>query len=539
MSFLEIDRLSFQYPNQAHYAIKDISFQLYKGEFVLLAGETGCGKTTLMKLLVPSIAPHGTVSGEIRTELKPNEIGYVAQSYDGQIVTDRVYSEIAFGLENLGVESSEIRRRVGETARFFGLEEVYDAPVETLSGGQKQLLCLASVVVMRPKLLILDEPCAQLDPVATENFYHFLLKLNRSLGITILMAEHALELSFSDADRAWFLENGQTRLICEPKNAAPILKQQNSRMLHALPAAARIAVELEHHAKETPLTIREARNYLSDRISNVKNLNNDLESMDTHSSPLVHVKNVSFRFEKDGKDILKNATCDIYEGEILSVFGGNGSGKSTFLSVLSGIYRPYQGKLTFLKKRPVIGFLPQNPTCLFLKDTVNEDFLFTCEKYGYSKEKSSLILDSLVNTFGIKNLLSRNIHDLSGGEQQKCALVKVLLGEPQLLLLDEPSKGLDYPTKQELAFYLKSLKSQGMTIVLVTHDAEFSVLCSDRCGFLFHGSFLSFDTPKRFFSSNYFYTTAANQIAKEFFPFCLTCDDVVHFIKNTEAKNET
>ncbi|MBS6439801.1 MAG: energy-coupling factor ABC transporter ATP-binding protein [Clostridiales bacterium] len=541
MEILKIRNLSFSYPSKEEKALSNLSFSVHAGEFLVLCGQSGCGKTTLLRLLKKELSPNGTKEGEIffegRTleELEDyrsaSEIGFVLQNPEMQIVTDKVSSELAFGLENLGVDQEEMRLRVGEMASYFGIEGLFRKQTGTLSGGQKQLLNLAAVMVLSPKILLLDEPTAQLDPIAASNFISALHKINRELGVTVILAEHRLEEVFPLADRVAVLEEG--RLVCldEPK---AVCKNLGKHPLSCgFPAAVRIFSGLKGEG-ECPISVKEGRSFLRHFPPKSLLLPQEPQSGETALS----LENAWFRYERQSPDILRGLNLKVYTGEFFSVLGGNGAGKTTMLKVLAGLCRAYRGKIKILGEniqkykggalhRHCVALLPQSVQTVFLRKTVEEDLRDICRVVGLPKEEIGKKAENVAEALGIRPLFSRHPYDLSGGEAQKCALAKVLLTEPRILLLDEPTKGMDAYAKREFGRILSALKKTGMTILMVTHDVEFAALVSDRCALFFDGELLSPSVPGRFFGHNRFYTTAARRISEGIFENAVTVEDVI------------
>lgn len=545
MELLQIENLSFRYPGAETPAVDAVSFSVHSGEFVVVCGESGCGKTTLLRLLKPELAPAGELTGTITYaagERTPAEIGYVLQNPDSQIVTDKVWHELAFGLENLGVPSEVIRRRVGEMASYFGIQDWFRQKTDELSGGQKQLLNLAAVMVMQPKVLILDEPTGQLDPIAAADFIATLQKLNRELGLTILLVEHRLEEVFPIADRVLLMDHGRVLLYDAPENIGGALPAGHP-MQAALPGAVRVFRAL-HTADRCPLTVREGRDFLERHFGARRGALPEAEYRHGETVAL-ELKNVWFRYEKDLPDILRGTALRVYEGEIYAVLGGNGTGKTTMLNVIAGLCRAYRGRVTIGDKpireyrgnalyRGVLALLPQNPQTVFVRDTVRADFAEILEAHGVPKSGREEKIRRMAEKLSIGHLLDRNPFDLSGGEGQKCALAKVLLTAPRILLLDEPTKGIDAGGKSVLREILNTLKAEGITVLMVTHDVEFAAETADRCALFFDGEILSADTPPRFFGGNTFYTTAANRMARTLCPNAVTCGQVVRFCTGGE-----
>ena len=537
-SLLRVEGLTFTYPGEIS-ALADLSFSLNAGEFVLLTGVSGCGKSTLLKLLKREIAPHGKRTGEIYWEGAPlsdlddraaaSLIGYVGQDPDSGIVTDKVWHELAFGLENLGTDPAVIRRRVGEMASYFGITDWYRRNTDSLSGGQKQILNLASILVMQPKLLILDEPTAQLDPIAAADFLATIHKLNRELGITVLVCEHRMEELFPMADRVLVLDEGKLLLSAPPREVAGLLPKAHS--LHSgLPAAQRIFVGLNGEDVTPPLTVREGRAYLESHYAHLKGA--ALPAVPVpEGETVLELEKVWFRYTRNSPDLLQEACLSLRGGECFALLGGNGSGKTTLLKLASGLLTPYKGEVTVFGK-PIrkyrgdalyqagVSLLPQSPAALFLCDTVEKDLLETA---GGNAEAVRAMAERLA----IASLLARHPYDLSGGELQKCALAKLLLSGPKILLLDEPTKGLDAAYKEHLVQIFRELKADGVTILTVTHDLEFAAKVADRVALFFDGEVLSPDSPRTFFAGNHFYTTAASRISRDLLEGAILAEDVV------------
>ena len=568
MALLEVKNLSFTYPRQPKDttepkpALSDVSLEIRKGEFMVLCGASGCGKSTLLRLLKRELAPEGEKSGEIifcgkeQSTLSEREaaceIGYVLQNPENQIVTDKVWHELAFGLENMGVPTPVIRRRVAEMACFFGIDDWFRKKTTELSGGQKQLLNLASILSMQPKLLILDEPTSQLDPIAASDFIHTLSKINKELGLTILLTEHRLEEVFPLADRVAVMDQGKLLFVESPRQAGHELKKfdPNHRMLLGLPSAVRIYQGLDAEDVTCPLTVRDGRNFIEENYNNtITRLEREAEKKEEKDRPIaMRMKDICFRYEKEEPDVLDHVALTLYEGEVVSLLGGNGAGKTTLLSVISGTNRPYYGKIEVFGKRlqkyrgkelyiRKLASLPQNPQTVFLKMTVREDYEELAKVLGCKKSELEDKIQAVAQQLEITHLLDRHPYDLSGGEQQRAAIGKVLLLEPRLLLLDEPTKGIDAWSKRQLGNLLKDLRGQGITLLMVTHDVEFAAEVSDRCGLFFDHEITSVDTPEEFFCNNNYYTTAANRISRQQYENAITCEEVIELCRQNGRKS--
>ncbi len=567
MALFEINNLKFWYPGAEKAALDGIHLKIEPGEFVVICGKSGCGKTTLLRHLKSVLTPYGRREGEILYQGQPletvsarkqaGEIGYVMQSPDNQIVTDKVWHELAFGVENLGYDQQTIRLRVAEMASFFGIQNWFHKKVEELSGGQKQLLNLASIMTMQPKVLVLDEPTSQLDPIAAGEFLSTIRKINLELGTTIIMIEHRLEEVFPMADKVLVLEDGMQQYAASPREVGKALAGND--LFLAMPAPVQI-YEALGQVGECPLTVCEGRKWLSLHYAEVLKKKQESEQKkafeekksqiwETNKKEVViEAKEVWFRYERELPDVVRDLSFQVTQGELFCILGGNGTGKSTTLSLISGIRKPYRGKILLkgqdIRKKKnaelaggILGVLPQNPQDLFVKDTVLEDLKEMFE--GWSREKrkeEETLLAQVIADTQIEHLLKMHPYDLSGGEQQRAALAKVLLLEPEILLLDEPTKGLDGFYKQKLADIFQNLKKRGTTILMVSHDIEFCASYADRCAMFFDGGIVISSEAKEFFTGNSFYTTAANRMARHLFPEAVTVKDVVEACRTNKIQ---
>ena len=532
MEILTVKNLTFTYPMCDAPTLKGVSFSLRRGDFAVLCGATGSGKSTLLRLLTSRLAPNGESEGEVLLDgaricdASPCRIGFVMQRPDEQIVSDRVYSELAFGLENLGLEQSVIARRVAEMASYFGIEDWFDRDVSTLSGGQKQLLNLASIMVMDPDILILDEPTSQLDPIATADFLGTLKRLNRDLCLTVIIAEHRLEELIPMCDRMLVMDAGRMVADGEPREVIDSIST-DSELFCSMPTAARLYRAL-CASGEVPLTQREGRRFVE---QNYKNRIRFLERVrDTHSDkPALEFKNVYFRYGRDLPDVLHGLSFTVYEGETFCILGGNGTGKTTALAAAAGLRKIYNGRIKIFDKkikeyagqelyRNCLTLMPQDVQSVFLRNSVREEL-----------EDAGADVGCL--PFDLTAMRDKHPYDLSGGEQQLVALAKVLATRPRLLLMDEPTKGLDSAKKLELDRVIKSLKSDGVTVVIVTHDVEFAAMCADRCALFFRGEIVCCAPPSEFFSQNNFYTTVASRMTKGYFDNAITVEDIAELCK--------
>ena len=551
MAHFNIENLTFSYAAaKGRHSLENVSLKVEQGEFLVLCGKSGSGKSTLLRHLKTVLTPNGKRTGEILFRGVPlskvsdreqaAKIGFVMQNPDDQIVTDKVWHELAFGLESLGCDQKTMRARVAEMACYFGIQDWFHRDVCNLSGGQKQLLNLASIMAMQPEVLILDEPTSQLDPIAASDFLNTVRKINRELGTTVIITEHRLEDIFPYADRAVVMDGGKVIADDAPRNVGKLLYEQHHPMFTAMPTPVRVFYGAAG-VGECPLTVREGRSWLSKAFPQTPQypaIPAPELSEETAPSAL-SLKELWFRYEKDSPDILRGVSAEVPKGNLYAILGGNGAGKSTTLKAICGICKPYRGKVTLFGK-PIdkyknrelfshcLAMLPQDPKSLFVKKTVREDL----EEMTQDKA----LIEETAATCQITSLLDSHPYDLSGGEQQRAALAKVLLTQPKLLLLDEPTKGIDSFFKETFAEILANLKKQGITIVMVSHDVEFCARYADLVSMFFDGQILTTDTPRRFFGSNSFYTTAAHRMSRHVFDMAVTAEDVICLYRqNKEA----
>lgn len=556
---LSCEHVSFCYPRQTDNAIEDISFSIGEAEFVVLCGQSGCGKTTLLRHFKKNQIPFGTGSGKLYyrgSDLETMDdresaarIGFVGQNPDTQLVTDKVWHELAFGLENLGVPGEQIRRRTAEIAQYFGMESWFRRPVSELSGGQKQLLNLASVVIMQPDVLLLDEPTAQLDPIGTGRFLDTLRRLNRDLGTAVLLSEQRLEEVVPMADRVLIMHQGHLVADAVPGQCAAKLEAYERDHNEALPIASAMPVAVRvwkacHYRNEasSPVSIRQGKSWLADHVRKTGQTGEPIKSAvsDRHpchtakravSETALFVDRLCFGYQKDQR-VLEDFTMRVPKGMLYAVVGGNGSGKSTALKAIMGICKPRRGKVKAAGK---IRFLAQNPKSLFTELTAAEEMMAMLlpENGGAGLKEADRTqrVGEMLSYLELTAQREQNPMDLSGGQQQRLALGKLLLTEPDILLLDEPTKGLDGAFKEKLAEFLKDLCSKGKTVVLVSHDMEFCARYADQCGLLFDGQLISEGETRAFFRENVFYTTAAQRMSRGVCGDCLLAEDIVRALQ--------
>lgn len=606
METIRFSNVSFRYPLAENDALKNINLSVKESEFMVLCGKSGCGKTTLLRHMKKNMMPYGNLRGNILyggcelSELgdreSTSEIGYVQQNPDNQLVTDKVWHELAFGLESLGYDNYTIKRRVSEMASYFDIQTWFRKDVSKLSGGQKQLLNLASIMAMQPKLLVLDEPTSQLDPIAASEFLRTIYKINRDLGTTVILSEHRLEEAFTMADRVAVMDEGKIAALDSPRRIGGFLSgrkavgnhgisaesekneskgydndethdragfkscdsaQNCHTMFYGLPTVTKIFHSTlksagcgnnltENTLKsplESPLTIREGRLWIKDMVEksgrvfnsrygkysgleNVEEAEKRKERKYTEGDCVIDISGLWFRYDQRSQDILRDLNLKVEKGELFCILGGNGVGKSTALKAISNVVKAQRGKVSVSGKQAM---LPQNPQALFTEISVEDELMEGIHyEEGSDEDKVGKVLEML-EIMEISHLRKSHPYDLSGGEQQRLALGKVLLLNPDVILLDEPTKGLDPFFKISLAGIFKKLTAKGKTLLMVSHDIEFCAQYGDKCAMFFDGNIVSQGSPKEFFSGNNFYTTAANKISREYIPEAITWEEVARW----------
>jgi energy-coupling factor transport system ATP-binding protein len=601
MEAFSIEHLTFSYPTRPEPALNDVCLTIEQGEFVVLCGPSGCGKTTLLRQLKPSLTPHGQKEGRIVYEGRALEkldhrvesaaIGFVMQTPENQIVTDKVWHELAFGLESQGYDNSSIRLRVAEMATFFGIQTWFYRQVSELSGGQKQLLALASIMAVQPSVLILDEPTSQLDPIAATEFLQTVGRINRELGCTVILTEHRLEEALFLASRVIVMDRGHVISNDRPEAVAAQLRSSQSGLFGAMPVPMRVWAAVPN-SLACPLSVRDGREWLDAMLatqpmaqaaaqpvaqptarptmrptaqaagpaaqlvaqpttrSTTQPTTQPAAQPEARSTvqPAVSLNEVWFRYERELPDVIRGVSFEAYPGQITAVLGGNGTGKTTMLSLITGLNRPYRGTVRIegqdLKKVPasrlfdgLLGVLPQNPQTLFTGKTVEDELMemLTDQRLSHAEKRKRVL--AMTARCRLSELLDFHPYDLSGGEQQRTALAKVLLLKPRILLLDEPTKGFDAEFKVTFAALLRGLTAAGVTVIMVSHDLEFCAEYADRCALFFDGEVITEGEPRAFFSGNSFYTSAANRMARHVMPWAITASDIIEGLGQDVAKS--
>lgn len=537
-----IENLSFFYPGESTPALKNISLETEQGEFVVVCGKSGSGKSTLLRMLKPELTPKGRTEGCVSFFGKSREefslrdsavnVGFLMQNTEYQLVTHTVRSELAFGLENIGLDSKAIRLRVAEISAYFSLENIIDKKISELSGGQKQLVCLASVVAMGPKAIILDEPSSQLDPVSASSFLDIIRNLCRESGITVIMTEHRLENVIPVADRVIVMDKGEIVSDCRPCDMTKTLLNENEFAACSMPVSMRIHAELGLDGK-MPLSVAQCRAVLENLLENKLTYTiPEREETKIDDDTVIQMKNVSYAYENSGY-VLRNMNFSVSKGSFTAIMGANGAGKSTAMHLMSGILPCKSGKIRLFGKdikkyraselyNGVVAVLPQKCESLFAGNTIREDLETVLKNSGCDATEREKRINEVAQFTEISQLLDRHPYDVSGGEMQRSALAMVLLKKPEIIFMDEPTKGMDNLFKKRFAMKIRELCNQGVAVVMVSHDTEFCAEYCDECAMISDGICVLKNNRYDFFSQNFFYTTAANRIARDIFPTAVT-----------------
>lgn len=558
MELIRFNDFSFEYSDNEKIFSK-LNLTVNRGDFVLFCGPSGCGKTTLLMNLKNEIKPIGNEEGiiyydgenirQLSKEKSARDIGFLFQNPENQFVCDTVIQEISFSLENMGTPTEEIRTRIAEISTFFSLDKLLYKKVDELSGGQKQLVNLCSLLVLKPKVLLLDEPTSQLDPIASYDFLSILRRLNEEFSITILMTEHRINNVFPFIDKAVFIEEGVIAYNNHPREIC-LETCNNPIFSNYLPSTALIHFLFKKYYsfsqdRIVPLSIREGLNDMYEMNQEILNnsKNTFYEEYKLLNEKILNEKKSGTKIDKNkaifkcenlwfgyntNQVIIKEVSFEIKEGEFISILGGNGTGKSTLLQLLVKILKPIKGKVKHDKKIK-LGYVHQNPMIHFRFETVEEEL--NTEASEINSKNKEIIMDKkekkdLIEFFEIENLLKKHPYDCSGGEQQKIAIVKSLLRKPDILFLDEPTKGLDPIFKKNLGDKFQKLQKNGLSIVMVTHDIDFAADYSSRSFLIFDGKIQVDTTPKDMFYNNNFYTTFVNRMVKNYIPNCVTLKDL-------------
>lgn len=512
---MDIRNLTYYYPREQEPALKDIDLSIDEGEFILMLGESGSGKSTLARVfngIVPEFYG-GKIKGSVENKV---DIGMVFQDPEKQLVMDTVEREIAFGLENIGTKHDSMHKKVMEALSFLNIGEIKNKKTYELSGGQKQKVAIGATIAMGYEFLVLDEPTSQLDPVAAEEILHILKRLNDELGYTIVLIEQRIDRCFHLADRIVFVENGEIIFDGEPRT---FVVWNYKKDINFTPSISNYFAQTGEN--QIPLTVKEGRKNLK-RSSVSKEIAKYkvkiTEEYDTQK--IITAKSVHFTYD-NGKQALKGLELEVFQNEIIGIMGENGGGKSTLLKNISGLLKPSKGTLRVSGK---VGYLSQNPNDYLFNDTVYEELKYTLDQ---NKIKDLSIIDRILKDLDIYKYKDKNPRDLSGGERQRVALASILVIEPDILILDEPTRGLDRELKNKLGEIILQIKNKGKTIIIVTHDVEFVGKYCERVCFIFDGRAVQIGSKYEVLTDGIYYATQMNKLFRGYKDKVLTIEDVL------------
>lgn len=528
-----VTHLTFTYPDQSTPVLDDVNFTIDPGDFIVIAGNTGSGKTTLLNHLKKELMPKGARTGDVQIAETPvadmpklvsaQTVGYVAQDPQTQPVMATVIEELAFPLENIGCPSNEIERRITELANFLGLDQNLDRQIHQLSGGQLQLVNLASVLILRPKLILLDEPTSQLDPLTAQHFLTVLGRINQELGITIMLTEHRLSTVAAMANRMILLQDHHLTFDGDPHSGLAKMAT-DAHLTYFVPSIPKLFLDQQIRTSQLPISVADAQSAIRTHHLQFQSVTTGgkVAQLPPVEKPILTVNNISFSF--DGQhNVLHHLNLAINPGTWLAIIGKNGSGKSTLLTLICGLMTPQHGKIRFVhqlvwkmainQRMAKLAFLSQTPRLQFTADTVREELEVQAAELRLPDAKAQV--DHMINQFHLNRIEKQNPFDISGGQQQLVGLAIALMATPDLLVLDEPTKGLDPYTKIQVGNLLKQYQQAGMTIVIASHDMEFCAKFADKCTFMFDGHLNTLLATQSFFADNFFFTTPINRIARD------------------------
>ncbi|ADI01114.1 ABC transporter related protein [Syntrophothermus lipocalidus DSM 12680] len=544
MALVKIENLTYYYPGTEKPALDRINLSIPEGQFVLVIGGSGSGKSSLLRViagLIPGfyggkyggrVYLDGTELRELDKRSLVQKVGIVFQDPEAQMVMTGVEQEIAFGLENLGLPPKLMRRRVMEVTEALSLTGSLSRFIPELSGGEKQKVALASVLAMQPEVLLLDEPTSQLDPVAGEEILTMVRRLNEENGITVVLIEQRLERCFHLADRVLVMDEG--RIVYDhhaPEAMAEWAVRGGTPFVPPLPK-----LFASVGSWSIPVTVKEGRRLLRNWISNCgfpasTCAEDRLRVVKADSQkPVLEVQKLWFIYPS-GTEVLKSVDLDIQPGKFVVIMGENGAGKTTLLKNINGLLRPSRGRVIIVGRDtgmlPVeelaktVGYLSQNPNDYLFMPTVRQEIEFTQKNLGLENDATG---KQILNRLGLETIADRNPRDLSTGERQRVALASVLAARPELLLLDEPTRGLDYRLKEELGGLLLELKAGGATVAVVTHDVEFAAEYADEIVLMAAGEVMEQGSKYDVLTGSTFYSPQLNKLFHNIIPGIVTFD---------------
>jgi energy-coupling factor transport system ATP-binding protein len=526
---IDIEDLSFRYADSKKASLSDVSLSINDSEFVLIAGPSGCGKSTLCRCingLIPWFYG-GEITGSVKvqdrdvfttpTKEMAKVVGTVFQDPENQLVANSVEREIAFGMENMGFPRKLMAKRIEEVMDMIGIDHLRHRQISTLSGGEKQKIAIASVLVLHPQVLILDEPTSELDPKGAEEVIQITRRLNEELGLTILLVEHRLDRVLQMVDRLIIMNEGGVKYDGDPRRWTELDLPDIG-----MPPITRLGKRLGK--KEIPLSVKEGRSFLSSFLKKA-NLTSKSWSYERSSKCIARVTNLRFAYP-EGKEVLKEINLSIYEGEFIAVIGRNASGKTTLAQLLNGLLKPTGGKVIIngldTKKTSVedlarfVGYVFQDPNLLLFAETVEEEITFMMKNLGFSKDLIKRRLEEELERFNLRHCRLSYPRSLSTGEKQRVALASVLAAKPKMLILDEPTRGLDYLLKRDLMKYLLRYKKEGGTILLITHDIELVAEFAERVILMSEGRIVADGEKHSILANSLHFSPQINRLIQPF-----------------------
>lgn len=523
MRYIEVNNLNYYYPRSNIKALENINFSVDRGEIIFLAGESGSGKSTLAKCISGTVPNFygGKVSGEILIDNKniniishsqrSKDITMVFQDPERQLLMNKVHREVAFGLENVAFNENKIKRRVFEVLQFVNILDLANRDINTLSGGEKQKVAIASAVAYLPKCIILDEPTSQLDPAAVEEIIYLIKKINEELGITIIIIEQRIDKWIDIADRIIIMKKGT---IIFNGGKKELYTKEDQYVESFLPTYLKAIKMLG--VKDVPLDFKEARLKISNLSLKETLVDYDYNNYKRENRVAIEIRNLQCSYEKF--QALKKVDLKVEEGDFLSILGANGAGKSTLLKAIMGfikfkgninIFSEDSKKLKIKEISKFVGYVSQNPNDYISRDTVYDELKFTLDNYDINDYS---VIDDILHKLKIYHIKDKNPRDISGGERQRLAIASILVMKPKILILDEPTRGLDYNIKNSLGKMLKKLNLNGTTIIMVTHDIEFASTYCNKFALMFNGEVVSYGDAVEVLSEGIYYTTEINKL---------------------------
>ncbi|ASS74433.1 hypothetical protein CIG75_05140 [Tumebacillus algifaecis] len=563
-SDLRLTKLTYYYPDTDRPALDDLTWGVERGEFVVLAGPSGCGKSTMLRALnglVPEfyggkIAGTATFRGVNLTDFPERgiarHIGMVFQDPEKQLVMSEVEREIAFGLENLRIPQAEMRRRVAEVMSFFDLTPLRRHKTADLSGGEKQKVAIASVMALQPDVLLLDEPTSQLDPGTAQEILDLIKRLNEELGLTVILVEQRLDRVLHLADRVTVMYGGRIEYDGDPLGFAHHAADRRNELLSPV-----TKLFVEAGSPHRPLTVKAARQLVTaqfppqplaptpvEKNGWAASVRNWLGARNRQEEPpvILRAKDVRFAYP-EGEDVLKGINLAIGQGRLTAMLGANGTGKSTLFRHFSSLVKPTAGKVEIDGRNSkdldpadlagVIGYLSQNPSDYLFHDTLWQECQFSRQLIGLptTGEEAEREIGAILSSLGLLEQKDRNPRDLSGGERQRAALATVLVQQPKLLLLDEPTRGLDSGQKENLGKWLHSYLLQGGTVLLITHDVEFAAEYADWVVLIDDGIVAAEGTPQQMLTRGMFYAPQVGRIFRGVAEHVVTLQDGIQLLR--------